>query len=246
MEKARHFLIVVPVMLVPHWLGELRKWLPGANVIKITSLDDQQTKFTRQRELDEARSGPSAIVITTYSMCRMNMSNFNILTGRKWTWPYMIIDEAHNIKNPNSRTAKALFLINTSSRLLLSSTPVMNNLLDYYGLVKMMSGGSMLTMTEFKFKQKYEQPIMRGHLKESTYEEKQMAKKLSAELRAKTNFWILRRTRDDLLPHKGNNEATNDLQIPQINDFVIWCNFTPIQSSLYNGKIYIYSYVYII
>lgn len=141
MGEARHFLIIVPTSLIPNWEAELRKWVPNVAQFRFSG---DIAKRTRERQLYQAQASRSAVVIASYGVCRTSVDVLNSKNGRNWTWPYMILDEAHSIKNSRCKSTKAIHGINSTHRLLLTGTPVMNKLVDFYNLMDVMSQGTIL------------------------------------------------------------------------------------------------------
>ncbi|CBY36111.1 unnamed protein product [Oikopleura dioica] len=212
MGEARHFLIIVPTSLIPNWEEELRKWVPNVAQYRFSG---DIAKKARERQLYQAQASRSAVVIASYGVCRTSADVLNTKNGRHWTWPYMILDEAHNIKNSSRKSSKAIHGINSSHRLLLTGTPVMNKLVDFYNLMDVMSKGTILDMNQVGFKMNYQKPIETGRKKCASSYEVHKANMLSRVIRDKTEFWILR-------------------QLPPKNDFVLWCRMTHKQLKIYN------------
>ena len=80
---------------------------------------------TLQNELIKDRLLPLnfEVCITSYEMCLMEKAHF-----RKISWQYIIIDEAHRIKNENSMLSQIVRAFNSKNRLLITGTPLQNNL----------------------------------------------------------------------------------------------------------------------
>lgn len=145
MGEAHHFLIIVPTSLIPNWEAELRKWVPNVSQFRFSG---DIAKKKRERELLRAQTCRSSVVIASYGVCRTSMDVLNSKNGYDWTWPYMILDEAHNIKNASRKSSKAIDGIRSKHRLLLTGTPVMNKLVDFFTLMSVMSQDRILDMNQ--------------------------------------------------------------------------------------------------
>ena len=75
-------------------------------------------------------AGKFEVCVTTYEMILLEKSSF-----KKFNWRYMIIDEAHRIKNENSSLSKAIRTMTTAHRLLITGTPLQNNLRELWALL---------------------------------------------------------------------------------------------------------------
>lgn len=125
-------LIVVPLSTLPNWCREFANWCPSIRILKfhgskedrdhIISNELQPGKTQEQRRWD--------VVLTTYEVINLEK---NALT--KIAWRYLIIDEAHRLKNEQSQFSQTIRLINVQHRLLLTGTPLQNNLHELWSLL---------------------------------------------------------------------------------------------------------------
>jgi DNA repair and recombination RAD54-like protein len=117
----------------------------------------------------------------------------------------VICDEGHRLKNSENQTYTALNQLQTQRRILLSGTPIQNDLLEYFSLIHFVNGGILGTAAEFR--KKFETPILRGRdAAASDAEQKHGGEKL-VELASIVNKCIIRRTQALLtkyLPVKSN------------------------------------------
>lgn len=133
-------LIIVPTSVMINWEYEIKKWCPGFKVL---------TYYGSQKERAQKRNGwskPHAfnICITTYQIALQDAKAFKIKK-----WEYMILDEAHNIKNFKSQRWQTLLTFNSKKRLLITGTPLQNNLMELWSLLYfLMPSGP--TMKEFQ------------------------------------------------------------------------------------------------
>lgn len=119
-------LIVVPTSVMLNWEMEFKKFAPGFKVL---------TYYGSPQQRAQKRKGwnkPNAfhVCITSYQLVVHDHQSF-----KRRRWRYMILDEAHNIKNFRSTRWKALLNFNTENRLLLTGTPLQNNLMELWSLL---------------------------------------------------------------------------------------------------------------
>lgn len=119
-------LIVVPTSVILNWEMEFKKFLPGFKIL---------TYYGNQQERKDLRKGwlaPHAfqVVITSYQIVLADEAIF-----KRRQWQYLILDEAHNIKNFRSQRWQTLLGFRSERRLLLTGTPLQNNLMELWSLL---------------------------------------------------------------------------------------------------------------
>lgn len=122
------FLVVVPVSTMQNWSREATKWCPSLQVVNYHG--SQNERLDLRVSLSEAAD--FNLMITTYTMLN-NREDRQFL--RKCKFLYMILDEGHMIKNINSQRYQNLISIKTRYRLLLTGTPLQNNLQELLSLL---------------------------------------------------------------------------------------------------------------
>jgi helicase SWR1 len=114
-------LVVVPTSVMLNWEMEFKKFLPGFKIL---------TYYGSQKERKEKRRGWNTenafhVCVTSYQLVLADQHMF-----RRKPWHYMILDEAHHIKNFRSQRWQTLLGFNARHRLLLTGTPLQNNLME--------------------------------------------------------------------------------------------------------------------
>jgi SNF2 family DNA or RNA helicase len=194
--KKRPFktLIVAPTSVVTNWLREMDKFAPSLR----HALWHGAERKERQDELEDAD-----VVVTSYALLRRDEEFL-----KEIDWRYVILDEAQQIKNPLSATARAAKRLKSDRRLALSGTPIENRLSEIWSIFDFVSPGLLGPLD--KFEERYSRPIDGGD-------------KVAAErLRATIHPFILRRTKA---------EVARDL--PEKIETDQFCELTGEQSSLY-------------
>ncbi|TKA51808.1 hypothetical protein B0A49_13008, partial [Cryomyces minteri] len=119
-------LVVVPKSTLDNWKREFTRWIPEINVLVLQGAKDERHELINDRLIDENFD----VCITSYEMILREKSHL-----KKFAWEYIIIDEAHRIKNETSSLAQVIRLFNSRNRLLITGTPLQNNLHELWALL---------------------------------------------------------------------------------------------------------------
>ena len=134
----------------------------------------------------------------------------------------ILCDEGHRLKNSENQTYQALASSSAKRRVLLSGTPIQNDLLEYFSLIHFVNTGILGTAQEFK--RRFENPILRGRDADATDKQKEAGNEKLQELLGIVNKCILRRT-----------QALLTKYLPVKYEEVICCKLTQFQMDLYNA-----------
>uniref|UniRef100_A0A8C4XBN6 DNA excision repair protein ERCC-6-like n=1 Tax=Erpetoichthys calabaricus TaxID=27687 RepID=A0A8C4XBN6_ERPCA len=165
MDLIKTVLLVVPVSLISNWMEEVRKWTPGMHV---------KVFHTSSRSLEESLKTiqeKGDVLITTYQMLVNRLEMLSHHRSKDFIWDIVIFDEAHKLKKPSNKTTKAASVIPSKTRILLTGTPVQNNLQEMWALFSVACQGAILGSYK-SFKKLYETPITRGRMKDASISEK--------------------------------------------------------------------------
>lgn len=130
------FLLVVPLITVDAWRREVLKWTPEIDAIVYVG---NKTARQRIQEYEFYQAGKTGvrtkrpafnILITTYEMLVMDK---NVL--HQFNWEFLAVDEAHRLRNLNSKLFEALSDFNCANRLLITGTPLQNNMQELWALL---------------------------------------------------------------------------------------------------------------
>lgn len=133
----------------------------------------------------------------------------------------LLCDEGHKLKNAESLTFTALNGLNVQRRVILSGTPIQNDLSEYFSLLNFANPNYLGTRNDFR--KKYELPILRGRDAAGTDVDQKKGNERLAELLTLVNKFIIRRTNDILSKY-----------LPVKYEHVVFCNMAPFQKDLYN------------
>ena len=120
-DRQRPVLVVCPKSVLDVWAGEVLKFAPDLRVQIL------RNKF--ELDMDRVRENVDVLVLN-YSQLRVNSEQL-----LKQRWLAMVLDEGQQIKNPDSKAAKAARALESDNRLVLTGTPIENRLLDIWSLM---------------------------------------------------------------------------------------------------------------
>ncbi|XP_034341535.1 DNA excision repair protein ERCC-6-like [Arvicanthis niloticus] len=235
-----HVLLIMPTNLINTWVKEFAKWTPGMRVK--TFHGSSKNERTRSLTRIQQRNG---VVITTYQMLLNNWQQLASFNGQAFVWDYVILDEAHKIKSASTKSAICARAVPARNRLLLTGTPIQNNLQELWSLFDFACQGSLLGTLK-TFKMEYENPIIRAREKDATPGEKALGLKISENLMEIIKPYFLRRTKEEVQTKKADKpearlgeknpgvEAICELlSLTRKNDLIVWIRLVPLQEEIY-------------
>ena len=120
------FLVIVPLSTLSNWKLEFEKWAPSIKKIIYKGSPQQRKEIAKY-----LKNNKSNVCLTTYEFVMKDKTDLN-----KFHWQYIVVDEGHKMKNPKSKFAYTLgFQYNSEHRLLLTGTPLQNNLTELWSLL---------------------------------------------------------------------------------------------------------------
>ncbi len=186
----RH-LVIAPTSVLTNWANEAKRFAPGMSVNIYHGPD---------RTLDAAAD----LTLTSYALLRLDKDR---LAEVEWT--YLVLDEAQNIKNHRSQTARSAFAMRAHHRLCLTGTPVENRLEELWSLFRFLMPG--LLGSEKAFRDRFVKPIEAGE------------QKAREQLRSRVKPYVLRRLKQQV--------AT---ELPPLTEIVIRCPMDEPQRKVYD------------
>jgi SWI/SNF-related matrix-associated actin-dependent regulator of chromatin subfamily A member 5 len=119
-------MVIVPKSVLTNWMNEIKKWCPSLKAIKFHGNKEERIKLIKE----QLAPGNWDVCVTSYEMAIIEKAAL-----KKFLWRYIIIDEAHRIKNEVSILSKVVRYFNFQFRLLLTGTPLQNNLHELWSLL---------------------------------------------------------------------------------------------------------------
>ena len=173
-----------------------------------------KTSLIREMANSSSRGG---ILVTSYS----GVTNFQEALHKE-SFDYIILDEGHKIRNPDAQITLAVKQFSTSHRIILSGSPLQNNLKELWSLFDFIYPGKLGTLPVFM--QQFSVPITIGGYSNANKTQVATAYKCATILRDTINPYLLRRMKKDVNDH---------IHLPAKNDQVLFCRLTEEQRNLY-------------
>ncbi|BGP22345.1 swr1 complex component [Rhodotorula toruloides] len=211
-------LVVVPTSVMLNWEMEFRKFFPGFKLL---------TYYGTQKERKKKREGWNTenafnVCITSYQLVLADQHIF-----RRKPWHYLILDEAHHIKNFRSQRWQTLLGFNARHRLLLTGTPLQNNLMELWSLLYFLMPHGLITDGSGPFAEHADFQAWFSNPMEKAIESGEV---MDAEMQATVNKlhtilrpYLLRRLKAEV-----------ETQMPGKTESVIYCRMSKRQRFLYD------------
>ncbi|XP_077491281.1 histone acetyltransferase 1 isoform X2 [Amblyomma americanum] len=203
-------LVVCPPTLTGHWVYEVEKFVSSRY---LRPLHYTGPPMERARLQDKVRK--HNLVVASYDIVRNDIDFFANIR-----WNYCILDEGHIIKNGRTKLARALKQLQANHRLILTGTPIQNQVLDLWSLFDFLMPGFL--GTERQFAQRFSRPILQSRDAKSSSREQEAGVLAMESLHRQVLPFLLRRIKDDVL---------QDLPPKIIQDY--YCELSPLQVQLY-------------
>ncbi|KAL4787518.1 SNF2 family N-terminal domain-containing protein [Aspergillus varians] len=205
-------LIVCPVTLINNWRREFRKWL-GNERIGVFVFDDKRRRLT-----DFTKGKAYSIMIVGYEKLRTVQEGL----ARGHGVDIVIADEGHRLKTLQNKSGQAIQSLDTAKRVILSGTPIQNDLKEFFAAIDLVNPGVLGTFKSFI--KEFEGPIVRSRQPEATEDDIEEGEARNEELRELTSKFMLRRTADILAKY-----------LPPKTEYVLFCKPTNTQAKIYQN-----------
>ncbi|XP_062153976.1 ATP-dependent DNA helicase DDM1 [Alnus glutinosa] len=192
------YLVIAPLSTLSNWTNEISRFVPSMNVVIYHGNKNQRDEIRRKHM--PRKIGPKfPIVVTSYEVALNDSRTFL----RHYNWKYLVIDEGHRLKNTKCKLTRELKCLPVENKLLLTGTPLQNNLAELWSLLNFILPDIFSSHEEFEswfdLSGKCNNEAMKEELEEKR--RAQVVAKLHAILRP----FLLRRMKADveqMLPRK--------------------------------------------
>ncbi|CAA22254.2 DNA repair and recombination protein RAD54-like [Caenorhabditis elegans] len=214
-------IIVCPSSLVKNWDKEIKKWLgTRLNAMPVDSGKREQIIACLNSFMADSKMRCAIpVLIISYETFRLYA---NIL--HSGDVGIVICDEGHRLKNSENLTYQALSGLKCARRVLISGTPIQNDLLEYFSLVNFVNPGLLGTASEFR--KKFENAILKGRDADASSEDQKKGEEKTKEMISLVEKCIIRRT-----------SALLTKYLPVKYEHIICCKNSTLQETLYNKLI---------
>nr|XP_043627435.1 TATA-binding protein-associated factor BTAF1 [Erigeron canadensis] len=203
-------LIICPSTLVGHWVYEIEKFIDASVITTLQYVGSSQDRVTLRSEFQKYN-----VIVTSYDVIRKDIEHL-----RQLLWNYCILDEGHIIKNAKSKITCAVKQLKAQHRLILSGTPIQNNVLELWSLFDFLMPGFL--GTERLFQATYGKPLVAARDSKCSAKDAEAGVLAMEALHKQVMPFLLRRTKDQVL---------TDLPEKIIQDR--YCDLSPVQLKLY-------------
>lgn len=178
-------LIVCPPTLSGHWQQEIAQFAPFLSYVAFVGNADARMQLAD-------RLGETDIVITSYDVCRKEIERLTTIS-----WNYCVLDEGHLIKNPRAKISIAVKRLASNHRLILSGTPIQNNVLELWSLFDFLMPGFL--GVEKVFLDRVAKPIAASRNAKSSSKEQESGALAIEALHKQVLPFLLRRLKEEVL-----------------------------------------------
>ncbi|KAJ6119556.1 hypothetical protein N7523_003836 [Penicillium sp. IBT 18751x] len=201
-------LIICPPSLSGHWQQEVKQYAPFLKCIAYVGPPAERARL-------QAQIAESDIVVTSYDVCR---NDNDVLSPINWN--YCVLDEGHLIKNPKAKITTSVKRLLSNHRLILSGTPIQNNVLELWSLFDFLMPGFL--GTEKVFLDRFAKPIAASRFSKSSSKEQEAGALAIEALHKQVLPFLLRRLKEEVL---------NDLPPKIIQNY--YCDPSDLQKKLF-------------
>ncbi|KAI8080523.1 hypothetical protein BDF21DRAFT_444546 [Thamnidium elegans] len=202
-------LVICPPTLTGHWYHEILNFCDNLKPLLYTGGPAERKRLRASLRKHD-------IIIMSYDIIRNDIEELSSIT-----WNYCILDEGHIIKNGKTKITKAIKTVKSNHRLILSGTPIQNNVLELWSLFDFLMPGFL--GSEKIFNERFGKPILSSRDSKSSSKEQEAGALALEALHKQVLPFLLRRLKEDVL---------HDLPPKIIQDY--YCELSDLQKSLYD------------
>ena len=214
-------IVICPPTLTGHWMYEVGKFVSKEHLCPLLYTGPPFERFKLKKKIKKAiqdcggKRNSYNLVIASYDLVRNDIDFFSSIN-----WNYCILDEGHVIKNGKTKLSKAIKSLVANHRLILTGTPIQNNVLELWSLLDFLMPGFL--GTERQFMARYSKPILASRDAKSSSKEQEAGILAMEGLHRQVLPFILRRMKEDVL---------KDLPPKIMQDY--YCELSSLQAQLY-------------
>ncbi|KAF6220682.1 hypothetical protein HO133_003115 [Letharia lupina] len=209
------FLILGPLSTVNNWVKEFGFWTPDIPVVMYHGTPQGRGQIRRQQLKGDSKGARFPVVCTSYEIC---MRDKKFLAN--YPWKFIVVDEGHRLKNFNCKLVKELKQYPSESRLILTGTPLQNNLTELWSLLNFLLPEAFSDLEHFESMFDFSDVQDKDGHKQFMSKERQ--KRTVASLHAILKPFLLRRVKNDV-----------ETNLPKKREYILYAPMTPAQKELY-------------
>ncbi|KAL1856708.1 putative ATPase [Paecilomyces lecythidis] len=209
------FLIAAPLSTVSNWVDEFQRWTPSIKTVLYHGTKDERAAIRRKHmRMQDQKKMDFPVVCTSYEIC-MNDRKFLA----QYQWRYIVVDEGHRLKNMNCRLIKELLSYNSANRLLITGTPLQNNITELWSLLHFLLPEIFNDLNSFESWFDFSSVLDRSGQKDVIERRK---RNLVSTMHAILKPFLLRRVKTDV-----------ETSLPKKREYILYAPLTQEQKELY-------------
>ena len=216
----RKAVIACPASLVGNWAAEIKKWLGAARLEPLVVEGGDKEAKRMFEDWSLPRQKRWTVLVTSFETLRANADVIASCTGGV---DLLVCDEAHRLKNVrgDTQTVAALRRLRCDRRVLLTGTPIQNNLGEFFAVMDFACPGLLGDATQFR--KIFSGPVERSRDKNATEEERRLGAARGEELARVTAAFV----------NRASAAEVNGKLLPPKTEYVVFCRLAPTQAALY-------------
>ncbi|XP_062102383.1 ATP-dependent DNA helicase DDM1 [Humulus lupulus] len=204
------YLVIAPLSTLSNWMSEFSRFTPSVNAIIYHGNKNQRDEI-RRKHMPKAIGPKFPIVITSYEMALAEVRR----SLRHYSWKYVVVDEGHRLKNSKCKLFKEMKLLPMENKLLLTGTPLQNNLAELWSLLNFILPDIFSSHEEFE-----SWFDLSGKFNGEEGQEEKRRAQVVAKLHAILRPFILRRMKTDV-----------ELMLPGKKEIILYATMTEFQKN---------------
>lgn len=208
------FMVCAPMSTICNWIAEFKRFAPSLAVMLYHGTADERKVLSGKISERSSELQHCPVVVTSYEVLMRDR-----LLLSKHTWEYLVVDEGHRLKNMNCRLLKELKMLKVNAKLLLTGTPLQNDLSELWSLLNFLLPEVFNDLGTFEAWFDLSK-IQKGAQSMTSEKEKYVVKMLHKILAP----FLLRRTKDDV-----------DIALPPKRELLVFAPLSPSQNDLYQA-----------
>ncbi|KAL1953397.1 hypothetical protein VTO42DRAFT_2941 [Malbranchea cinnamomea] len=209
------FLVAAPLSTVSNWVDEFARWTPSIKTVLYHGTKEWRSELRRKyMDIKHQRDMDFPVVCTSYEIC---MNDRKFLS--QYQWRYIVVDEGHRLKNMNCRLIKELMTYNSANRLLITGTPLQNNIAELWSLLHFLLPEIFNDLNSFQSWFDFS-TVLDANGRTEVVERRK--RNLVSTMHAILKPFLLRRVKTDV-----------EHALPKKREYILYAPLTPEQKELY-------------
>ncbi|QDZ22807.1 SNF2-related ATP-dependent DNA helicase [Chloropicon primus] len=139
------FLIVAPLSMLSNWVQEFQKWVPDIPVVLYHGTAEERAQMRMLERFANPGFPTFPVIVTSYEIAIRDAKPL-----QKYHYKYMVVDEGHRLKNFNCKLIRELRNFDVANKLLLTGTPLQNNLSELWSLLNFLLPDVFSSLADFE------------------------------------------------------------------------------------------------